>query len=83
MRPLAIAALSGFAAGIMFGFIGRAAQSEVMFLLAGFGFLTAMVSAIAMIPIVRNLPWPPKMTELFPAIEGDEQFNSMTGDKRV
>lgn len=82
MRPTAIVALAALGAGLLFGFIGRAVDSDALFLLSGFGFLTAIGAGIALIPWVRNLPWPEKMDALFPKIGKNDRLDPLTGDAR-
>lgn len=82
MRPAAIVLFASLATALLFGFIGRAVESDGLYLLSGVAFLTAIGAGIALIPWVQRLPWPARMQGLFPRMERGDRLDPLTGERR-
>ena len=82
MRTALVVLFVAIVTALLFGFLGQAVQSDALYLISGLAFLVALGSAVALIPWVRDLPWPQKMERLFPAMERGDRLDPVTGDRR-
>jgi len=81
MRTALVVLFVAIVTALLFGFLGQAVQSDALYLISGLAFLVALGSGVALIPWVRNLPWPQKMERLFPAMARGDRLDPRTGER--